>query len=192
MRLKIISVLLSLILFGSVPKVSFAQQFDDMSIYHLPAKWETQDGTEINLSDLKGSVVVAVMIYTACKSACPILIGEMKNIEANVRQKTSGKVKYVLVSIDPSNDTPENLRKVKKAYGMTGDQWLFLRGTDETTREFANVLAVKYKQISPVDFSHSNIISVFDTGGKLVHQREGLNVDSGETIEKIVNLLSKK
>ena len=53
-------------------------------------------------------------------------------------------------------------------------------------REFANVLAVKYKEISPIDFSHSNIISVFNPEGELIHQQEGLGVDNNETIAKII------
>ena len=169
-----------------------AEEFDDMSIYHLPAKWETQKGNTINLSDLNGNVLVVVMIYTSCKMACPVLIGEMKNIEATVKKRAKGDVKYVLVSIDPEQDTPERLRKISEEYDMTDDQWVFLRGTEETTREFANLLAVKYTKISPIDFSHSNIISVFDRKGTLVHQREGLNVDNNETIDKIVNLLNEK
>lgn len=173
------------------PTLGLAEEFDDMSIYHLPAKWETQNGNTINLSDLKGNVLVVVMIYTSCKMACPVLIGEMKNIEATVKERASGKLKYLLVSIDPKRDTPERLRKISEEYGMTGEQWMFLRGNDETTREFANLLAVKYTKISPMDFSHSNIISVFDKKGTLVHQREGLNVDNKETIDKIVDLLNQ-
>ena len=47
------------------------------------------------------------------------------------------------------------------------------------------MLAVNYKKISPIDFSHSNIISVFDENGVLVHQREGLGVDNTETVAAI-------
>ncbi len=71
---------------------------------------------------------------------------------------------------------------------MDGDQWTFLQGTISGVREFANVLAVKYKQISPLDFSHSNIISVFNSKGELVHQQEGLGVDNKETVQTIFDL----
>jgi protein SCO1/2 len=54
---------------------------------------------------------------------------------------------------------------------MDAEQWVFLQGTESGVREFANVLAVKYKEISPLDFSHSNIISVFNKGGELIHQQ---------------------
>ena len=47
---------------------------------------------------------------------------------------------------------------------------------------------MKYKQISPIDFSHSNIISVFDEQGVLQHQQEGLGVDNEETVDQILEL----
>ena len=58
----------------------------------------------------------------------------------------------------------------------------------DDVREFSNVLAVKYKKISPLDFSHSNIISVFDRDGVLVHQQEGLGVDNKKTVDAIMDL----
>ncbi len=169
--------------------VGLTEDFDDMSIYHLPSKWENQDGKEVVLSELKGNVLVVVMIYTSCQAACPILIGEMKSLEAQIREKSSGDVKYILVSIDPEQDTPERLKKLSQENKMSGDRWLFLRGTIESTRDFANLLAVKYTKISPVDFSHSNIISVFDKKGVLIHQQEGLRVDNKATIDKILELV---
>ena len=39
-----------------------------------------------------------------------------------------------------------------------------------------------------MDFSHSNIISVFNQEGELVHQKEGLGVNNGETVQAIIDL----
>ncbi|MFV8837547.1 SCO family protein [Salinimicrobium soli] len=160
-------------------------ELPELSVYNLPATWTTQDNEEIELKDLRGNVLVMVMIYTSCKAACPRLVADMQNIKKQVPEDDLGKVKFVLVSIDPATDTPERLKKFSEENYMTDDHWLFLRGTEEDTREFAAVLAVSYKQISPIDFSHSNIISVFDEEGVLVHQQEGLGVDNKETVEAI-------
>ena len=40
-----------------------------------------------------------------------------------------------------------------------------------------------------MDFSHSNIISVFNPQGELVHQQEGLGVDNKETVSHILELV---
>ena len=101
------------------------------------------------------------------------------------------KVKYILVSIDPKVDTPEHLKKFAQESHMDDDQWVFLRSDEEKTREFAAVLAVNYKQISPVDFSHSNIISVFNTKGELAAQQEGLGIDRSSIVQQIKEQLEK-
>jgi protein SCO1/2 len=157
----------------------------DLSIYNLPSKWTTQNNQNIELKDLKGNVLVMVMIYTTCKAACPRLVADMRNIESRLPKEIKKNVKLVLVSIDPETDTPKRLKDFSIENKMEGDQWLFLRSTEENTREFAAVLAVNYKKISPMDFSHSNIISVFNADGELVYQQEGLGVNSDSTIAEI-------
>lgn len=162
------------------------EQFSDMSIFNLPSNWTTQNGEDIELKDLQGKVVAMVMIYTSCQAACPRLVADMRNLEKQIPDDKKDKVQYVFVSIDPEVDTPQRLKDFAIENKMNSDEWLFLRGTEEDTREFAAVLAVSYKRISPIDFSHSNIISVFDKNGELVHQMEGLGVDSKETVQAIV------
>lgn len=164
----------------------------DLSIYNLPSKWTNQDGRNIEMKDLKGKVLVMVMIYTSCKSACPRLVADMRNIESRLPENVKEKVQLVLVSIDPEVDTPKRLKAFSIENKMQGNQWLFLRSTEENTREFAAVLAVNYKKISPIDFSHSNIISVFNAEGELAYQQEGLGVNSDATINKITEEAQKE
>lgn len=163
-------------------------ELPELSIYNLPSSWTTQNNKEIQLEDLKGDVIVMVMIYTSCKSACPRLVADIRRIHENVSDKANKNTKYVFVSIDPEVDTPEKLKNFAIENKMDNDQWLFLRGSVEDTREFSAVLAVSYKRISPIDFSHSNIISVFDQQGVLQHQKEGLGIDDSETVEAIEEL----
>ena len=168
--------------------INTTKTISDMSIYNLPSVWTTQNDEEIELKALKGDVIVMVMIYTSCKAACPRLVADMRGIEAEIPESKKDNVKLVLVSIDPKTDTPQRLKEFSIENEMATDQWLFLRGSEADTREFAAVLAVNYKKISPMDFSHSNIISVFNQEGELVHQQEGLTVNNQETVSKIIEL----
>ncbi|MCB0466132.1 MAG: SCO family protein [Aequorivita sp.] len=168
--------------------ISENDKISDLSIYNLPSQWTSQDGNTIKMEDLKGKVLAMVMIYTSCKAACPRLVADMRNIEKQIPEDKKDDVEYVFVSIDPKTDTPERLKAFAKENKMEDEKWLFLRGTKEDTREFAAVLAVNYKQISPMDFSHSNIISVFNQKGEMVNQQEGLGVDNKETVQTIIDL----
>ena len=165
--------------------VSENKEISDLSIYNLPSEWTTQDGKNIELKSLNGNVLVMVMIYTSCKAACPRLVADMRNIEAKLDKKTKKNVKLILISIDPVTDTPQKLKSFAIANKMNSDPWLFLRSTEDNTREFAAILAVNYKQISPMEFSHSNIISVFNSKGELIYQQEGLGVNNDQTVSKI-------
>ncbi|MFK5972364.1 MAG: SCO family protein [Flavobacteriaceae bacterium] len=170
-------------------KVMAIGEISDESIFNLTTKWNTEEGETIELKELQGKTLVVVMIYTSCKAACPRLMADMRNIESQIPKNRLNKLQFVLVSIDPETDTPKRLKEFAIENIMDGNQWTFLQGTKSGVREFANVLAVKYKEISPLDFSHSNIISVFNAGGELEHQQEGLGVDNKETVAKILELI---
>ncbi len=70
-------------------KAETKKEISDLSIYNLPSKWTTQDGKDIELKSLRGNVLVMVMIYTSCKSACPRLVADMRDIESKLEKKTN-------------------------------------------------------------------------------------------------------
>ena len=112
----------------------------------------------------------------------------MKKVASKIDPKKLKETSMVLITIDPENDTPEVLKKYAQERTMYGDPWIFLRTDMESTREFANVLAVKYKKITPIIFSHSNIISIFNKNGEMVSQEEG--TVNAEAVAKTVNGLN--
>jgi protein SCO1/2 len=176
----------------TVSEVKDNTEISETSVFNLTSKWHTEEGVEIQLQDLKGKTLVMVMIYTSCKAACPRLVADMRNIEAQIPKNQLNDLNFILISIDPKIDTPERLKAFAIENLMDDEQWTFLQGTESGVREFANVLAMKYKQISPIDFSHSNIISVFNSEGELIHQQEGLGVDNKETVQTILDLTNKE
>lgn len=189
---KIILFFIAISLFGCKKNAEITNKsISDESIFNLTSKWKTQDNKTIEIKDFKGKVTVMVMIYTSCKAACPRLVADMRDIESKMPKDKLSDLNFVLVSIDPEVDTPERLKTFAKANFMDAPHWTFLQGTKTTVQEFANVLAVKYKQIAPMDFSHSNIISVFDKKGILIHQQEGLGVNNKETVDKIIETVYK-
>lgn len=164
------------------------QKISDLSIYNLESKWKTQDNKTLTFSDLEGDNLVIVMIYTSCKAACPRLVADMKSINSKLTDSAKKNLKMILISIDPETDTPERLKEFAIENNMTDEEWLFLVGNENDTREFAAVTAVNYKKISPLDFSHSNIISVFDKQGEMIYQKEGLGNSIDEIVAEINNL----
>ena len=169
---------------------SSPEENNDLSIYQRTMPWKTQNGDEITFHDLKGEVLVVTMIYTSCQSACPRLVEAVKSIESKVSASVPSGVRYVFISIDPEFDTPERLKEYSIKKDMEDPRWLFLQGTEESVLEFANVVAVRYDRISPIEFSHSNIVTVFDQQGVMLHQEEGLNSNYESTVEAVISALS--
>jgi len=155
------------------------------SIYNVSSKWEKQDGKTITFSDMKGKVLVTAMIFTSCKTACPRLTAEMKTISQKVGKTNPEDIQYVLISIDPKNDTPQVMKAYLDTNKFDEKQWTFIRSNEDDTRELANVMAVKYKEISPIEFSHSNIISVYSKKGTLAYQKEGLDSGDDDLVKEI-------
>jgi protein SCO1/2 len=184
-------ILLSMLMFISCKQEkSKVAELPSDSIFNLTSTWKNQHGDSLQLKNLQGKTLVVVMIYTTCKSACPILVAKMKTIESKIDKKDLNKVSLVLVSIDPETDTPERLNEFAKSNKMDAPQWIFLTSNEEDTQEFANVLALKYKKISPIDFSHSNIISVFSPQGQLVSQEEG-SIDVDKVVKSVHEIVKK-
>jgi protein SCO1/2 len=187
MKNSVIALLLLFTIFSCGEKPKPLSELPSDSIFHLPSSWQNQHGDTMDLNKLRGKNLVVVMIYTSCKTACPLLVSNMKQIEGKINKNKLASSSLVLVSIDPATDTPENLLAFAKKNEMNEPHWIFLRSTEDATLEFANVLSMKYKKISAIDFSHSNIISVFNKEGQLVLQEEGTQVD----IEKIAGTINK-
>ncbi len=194
--MKYLSLLLIAVLWLSSCSTPEPQKVElpDNSIFNLTSQWHNQNGEAMQLKDLQGKTLVVVMIFTTCQSACPILVAKMKSIESKISRKDIENIDLVLVTIDPETDTPEKLKEFAKTNKMDAPQWIFLTSNEAATQEFANVLSMKYKKISPIDFSHSNIISVFNPMGELVSQEEGdINVERVvSTVTNVVNNKKKK
>ncbi|WP_312822843.1 SCO family protein [Epilithonimonas sp.] len=155
------------------------------SIYNVGSVWEKQDGSKISFIDLKGKVIVTTMIFTSCKTACPRLTAEIKKIAKEVGKVDSDNIEYLLISVDPKTDTPTVMQAYLKNNQLDEKEWMFIRSNENDTREIANIMAVKYKEISPMEFSHSNIISVYSKKGTLAYQKEGLENDIQSTAKEI-------
>ncbi len=161
----------------------------DYSIYNLQATWLTQYNKELRLNDLKGKVQVMAMFYSSCEYVCPRIVADMKRIESEIGQDHRDKFGFVLVSIDPKRDTPQKLKAFAIERNLDPKRWLLLHGNENDILELSALLGVKYKRVSETDFAHSNLITVLNSEGEIVHQQIGLGTKHTETIAAINKLI---
>ena len=105
---------------AAVPSVESAKG----SVYELDSKWEGDDGRDFRLSDLRSKPVVISMFYATCAGICVITRDDMMAVEASLSGAARTQAHFVLVSLDPKNDTASALRKYRAQNELAAARWL--------------------------------------------------------------------
>ena len=161
--------------------------FTDKSLYQLDSTWTNDAGQPVKFGQLQGRVQVVVMFFASCTYACPIIVHDMQRMEAALPEKVRAATGFTLITIDPERDTTEALHDYRSVHRLTINRWTLLHGTPDDTLELAALLGVKFKREASGQFAHSNLITVLNEQGEIIHQQIGLNQDIGETVKRIVS-----
>ena len=156
------------------------------SLYLLDGTWTDQAGTTRMLQDFEGEIVVAAMVFTNCKYACPLIVSDLKDIEAEIPEALLPQVRWLLVSMDSARDTPEVLAAYAENNHIDTARWTLLHGEDYPVRGIAAALGINYMMDARGNFSHSNKITVLNRSGSIHYQLEGLNADNADCVEAIL------
>jgi protein SCO1/2 len=88
-----------------------------------------QRGADFRSADLRGQVWVANFIFTRCSAMCPILTGEMLDLQALMASDPVGdRVRLVSFSVDPEHDRPAVLAEYAEGHGADSERWTFATG----------------------------------------------------------------
>lgn len=159
--------------------------FSPLSLYQLEANFVSDAGKPITLGELRGRPVVLTMFFASCGYACPLLVSDMTKIREALPADIRDQAALVLVSFDVERDTPAALHTYRTERQLD-DQWTLLHGNDDAVSELAALLGVKYKRESSGMYSHSNLVTILNAEGEIVHQRQGLTGGLEETSQAIV------
>ncbi len=152
-------------------------QFSEQSIFLDGSYWKDQNGNIIQLGKFKNKNVVMAMFFASCQSACPMIVNDMKKIEAVIPKGKLDEFKFVLVTIDPEHDNPGVLLKYAKDKNLDLQRWTLLTGEKNDVMELAMMLGFKFSKDANGGFMHTNLITFLNKKGEIVHQNTGLNVD---------------
>lgn len=150
-----------------------AGKFSSESIYQLDGQFTADNGQPFSLGELRGRPVVLSMFFASCGYACPLIVTDLLAIQGRLPVELRGKAVFVLVSFDTARDTPAALAHYRATRGLDAS-WVLLRGEDASVRELAALLGVKFKQETDGMFAHSNLVTILNAEGEVVHQRMGL------------------
>lgn len=168
---------------GEMPKGDYTEN----SLYQVNSDWTNQFGNKVNIGDLRGKTQVFTMIFANCTYACPILANDMRRIASELTKDELKDVQFTLISIDPERDTPERLMQFAQDQNLNLAHFQLLTGKRSDIDDLAALTGFRYKKENDGSFSHSNIITILNEEGEIIHQQVGLNQDITKTLEVIKN-----
>lgn len=166
--------------------------YTDRSLYQLESKWTSDVGREVKLGVFRGRFQVLALFFTSCEYACPILVHDLKRLQAALPETIRGRVDFLLVTLDSERDTTDVLRAYRARQELAPEHWTLLRGAPDDVRELAALLGVNYQRDARGQFTHSMLVTILNHEGEIVHQHAGPNFDIAETARTIGKLLEKR
>jgi cytochrome oxidase Cu insertion factor (SCO1/SenC/PrrC family) len=112
---------------SAVETITPASVVFDLKIPDVPVV--DQDGRKLNFyADLvKGRTVAINFIFTTCTTICPQLTMAMRRTQQELAARVGRDVWLVSVSVDPTTDVPERLRRFAARFDV-GPGWTFVTG----------------------------------------------------------------
>jgi cytochrome oxidase Cu insertion factor (SCO1/SenC/PrrC family) len=85
-----------------------------------------QTGHPVRRADLEGKTWVASFIFTSCADECPLMTGEMVQLQSDLASVPDFRL--VSISVDPERDVPTVLLAYADRINADPKRWLFLTG----------------------------------------------------------------
>lgn len=144
-----------------------------------------------NESLFRGSPAFVVFFFSQCPGICPTIIGNLKEIEKRIGPDTG--VRYVAVSVDPKNDSPEILAKYAKRMNTGGKKhWHFVTGTaQEVQRLHTEVFAIELAKKEDGRLIHSERIFAVDKDGFIRAVLNSTEVQMPEQAQRVAAALTE-
>jgi len=132
------------------------------SLFSYRWVWTDEQGQRVALSQWRGTPVVMTAIYTSCDNTCPRTIAKLRKVYDEY-QHDGRPAEFVVVTLDPVADTPEQLRHYKEERRLPA-AWHLLRGDVAETEQLGNVLGIRPMEMD-AHYVHESRITVFDGSG---------------------------
>lgn len=109
-----------------------------------------QDGAPVVVDQLKDKWTLLFFGYTFCPDICPTTLAQIRQIKSELSEEDAGKMRVVLVSVDPNRDTPQQL---KQYLGYFDKQYIGLTASVADLQKLANAVSIPF---IPADTSKPN------------------------------------
>lgn len=160
-----------------------------------PFSFTNQDGRRISQDDLFGKVYLTEFFFTTCKSICPIMNKNMKD----VYDKYKGESNFIILShtCDPENDSVARLKQYADSLQVDTKKWWFVTGRKDslyTAARISYLLDDPQNNVKDIkdQFLHTQFFALVDKSGKVRKIYDGLKKEELAELETdLPNLLKE-
>ncbi len=148
-----------------------AQRALEIRVPNVPV--QDQDGRKRNFLDdlVKGRTVAVNFVFTSCTSICTPLAATFKGMQDELARRGVNDAHLISVSVDPLNDTPQELLKFARKFGA-GPNWTFVTGSRKSIDAILLAFGVGASTSDPND--HSPIVFLGHEPGRRWTRAHGL------------------
>ena len=131
-----------------------------------------QDGKAFTLSRFRGAPLVLSFVYTRCPLpwACPATLSRLAQVGA--RAAGAAPARFLLVTVDPKNDTPEALRAYARQVDVASGRWTFATGDPAEIAAVAGHAGALFERDGG-SITHSLLVETLGPDGSVVGRHEG-------------------
>lgn len=142
-------------------------------------------GRPVDLSSLKGKVILLNFVHVGCPGMCDALINKFGQIADAIRPELGSRVVLVTITNDPEHDRPALLLKLARDRQADMSGWLFLTGTAADVARITTAFGVDNRRLP--DGSPNHITRVFMLGPDLRQEREyaGMGMNSQRVVTEL-------
>jgi protein SCO1/2 len=129
----------------------------------------------LSLADLRGRMVLLDFVFTRCPGPCPILTGLHVELQRSLPPALRQRVRFVSITLDPANDTPEALLRYAQARGADLATWSFLTGPPADVEDVVRRYGVGTLRAADGTLEHVVATFLIDGGGQIAQRWIGLD-----------------
>lgn len=140
------------------------------SVYRVEAALVDHAGTPRRFADSAGAVRLVTLFYASCGYVCPLLIEQIRRIEAQLDEGERARLQVLLISLDPERDSPQALADLANRRKLDTARWMLAQPAAADLRKLSAVLGVQYRRRDDGEFNHSSVITLLDAEGRVLAQ----------------------
>jgi len=119
----------------------------------------------VQLTALKGKVLLVSFIFTTCNGSCPATTHRMGAVQQELKSRGLWKpedVQFLSITLDPERDTPDALQRYMKLYDLDPAGWSFLTGPPATVTATVTAWSMWVKAAANGQLDHPSRIFLVD------------------------------